>query len=141
NNFNGGWDYGLSLAYNLKYMEPNLGAFLSRLDHISISPEINSDEYYANVAKSNFQVTTTEEALDKFKQDWEYYENAWDWLEGKGIPRYGVDTLVKYFTYVTSLPLPPLSQSTEQAFIDNFVKVSKEAKEFTVDGRYNRIVK
>lgn len=131
NNFTGSWSYGFSLAHNLKYLEPNLGAFLSRLDHISISPEINDDEYYAQVARSNFSVTTTEEALEKFKDDYEV----------GGVPHYGVDTLVKYFIHVTGQPLPPISKNSEEHFVNNFVKVSKEAKEFTVDGRYNRIVK
>ncbi len=131
NNFMGGWNYVMPLAHNLKFMEPNLGPFLSRLDLISITPEMDSDEHNANIARSNFRVTNTEEALEKFKADYE--------IEGQ--PRYGVDTLRKYFTYVTSLPLPPLSQNTEERFISNFVKVSKEAREYTVDGRYNRIVK
>ncbi len=132
NNYAASWMYGFSFAHNIKFMEPNLGAFISRLDLISIVPQVNDDEFYERVARSNFKTTDTEEALRQYKDDW---------TDTNGIPHYGVDTLRKYFAYVTSLPLPELKLELEDMFAKNYAEVSKNAKEYTIDGRYNRTVK
>jgi len=54
-------------------------------------------------------------------------------------PRYGFNTLRKYFYYVTQmLQLPPLSKELREKFADFYEEANENSSEFLVDGRYNR---
>lgn len=131
NNFNGAWAYDFPLAHNLKYLDRNLGPFISRLDLVSIVPQVNNMEYFDMIARSNFKTSTTTEALEKYRNDW----------EKDGITYLGTESLQKYFAYVSSLPLPEIPPELEDMFAKNYVEVSTTTSAYTGDGRYNRKVR
>lgn len=127
NNHKGGWEYLDPLYKNLKFMEPNLGAFLSRLDLISITANETDKQVYKEIAKRNF---------DSYKDKGsvlEYHKEDWD-------GHFGFTTLQKYFIYVTSLPLPPLDETLAEKYADNYVSALEQSPEYAVDGRYNRTI-
>lgn len=127
NNHKGSWEYLDPLWKNLKYMEPNLGAFLSRLDLISITANETDKEVFKQIARRNF---------DSYKDKGsvlEYHKEDWD-------NHYGFITLQKYFAYVTSQPLPPLAEELQEQYADNYVNALEQSPEYAVDGRYNRTI-
>ena len=132
NNYLGSWDYERTLAENLKFMQPNLAAFLSRLDLITITERITDEKTNRAIARANYNAYfDTEDPFKKFQEDW---------IDVDGNLRYGFNTLRKYFAYVTSLPLPHLSREDADMFEQNYVDATKNNADFLVDGRYNRAI-
>lgn len=132
NNFAGKWDYGLSLVENLKFLAPNTGAFLSRMDLISITDRITDKQMIRAIAGANYDNSLeNEDPLDKYMEDW---------TDEQGIPHYGINTMRKYIAYVTSLPLPPLDKELKSKFQDNYEEAHENNGDFLVDGRYNRSI-
>lgn len=132
NNYRASWDYSLSLAENLKYLQPNVGAFLSRMDLITVTERITDPETLKAIAGANYDASLDkEDPLEQFMDDWE---------DEQGIPHYGVNTMRKYIAYVTSLPLPPLDKELKETFQNNYVEAHEENSDFLVDGRYNRSI-
>lgn len=131
NNFEGSWMYGMRLAHNLSYLKTNVYAFISRLDLISIVEEVKDYEIHKKIAKTNFNTykASTNE-IDIHGKDW----------QEDGELRYGLDTLRKYFAYITSLPLPVIPDELEDEFVNNYIESHKNDQAYMVDGRYNRTV-
>ena len=134
NNYAAGWEYDMRLAYNLQFMEPNYGAFISRMDLVSISPKVTDKKIYRQIAYSNFDSYSKKtDPIDRYVEDWE------DPVTKQ--PRFGFNTLRKYFAYITQqVPLPEVNQELREYFADAYQEANdNDTESGSVDGRYPRI--
>jgi DNA replicative helicase MCM subunit Mcm2 (Cdc46/Mcm family) len=132
NNFMGQWDPKMRLAENLKFLEPNIGPFLSRMDLIAEVVDDRTDEEEDEISGKVFDsYDETDDAISKYMDDWETPE---------GLPRYGFNTLRKFFYYVSQQPEAKVSPELKTEFVKNCKLARKHDFDLLLDGRYEETV-
>ncbi len=132
NNYMGQWEYGVRLAENLKHLEPNVGPMLSRFDLIAVVAQKRTDEEDDEVSGAIFDsYEETDNAISRYIDDWQTED---------GQPRYGFNTLRKFFHYVSLQPESKVDKELRQHFKDCCKLARKHDSEFLLDGRYEETV-
>jgi DNA replicative helicase MCM subunit Mcm2 (Cdc46/Mcm family) len=132
NNFEGRWDYSMSLSYNLQFLAPNIGPTLSRMDLASVVSQSMTPEEDDMIADVNFDTySITENPTELHLEDWETENHE---------KRWGFNTLRKFFKYVCSLPQPKIDPSLKQYYKECYRKVKEHDQDWLVDGRYHESV-